>query len=1323
MSYSEQINNDELDTIKMKLPQLPPLNRVGSFIKTGMSNNQHIKTTKLSFEIWENTLPSTASRYRRPPPPLPPKFSSDTSQLIVDYSKNTPQNTLPIPSNSKKIASRNSLHNTSSIGENKLLSMKKSTIVHNNIYSSPFVGDNTGTIVKQRKRSSSSSSSRSPQRPGLPARALSSIIVPGNIPTPSVIFNIPLNKNTHLMKTLPSLPPKEKVDIYPRRIEPQVSLNNFNITSPKNPPFYRPPPSLSKNDLRNISDRTISESMSSFYSSSNYTFNNTNEFPRHSSFNSILGNKPLHQIPSVTAPTQPFSIELLDEKKLYQCYTVYNLSDIYEWLLKIYFEWFNEYVFGKIDFFQLVQLLLEFQLPNYCDQDLIDTNVDRIIESFVLQKAVRFEPDIENENNDEITIIVAGLNVQGVFTDLLPCYSHNHKYNSSYSTCYSSKCFSTVVKDSRSELKLSEIINKSVGVWTEYWKLSPEELAEINLREVKRQSFIFDLIILEERSLNLANAAIEIYGSNFDPSLLPNNPNFASMAFDIFIPLIELHKEFLLEPMFWKLKTKGKFIDGVGKIYLKWCNEAKKIYFQYTESMAGVHEIIMWEKAHSTKFAYWLKQLDNSPEIARSKLYHDVVFFGGFFKSLQNIPVTLRSIWKNTDPSIDDYEYLKMAINEIENLNILVDRIHGAASDNRKIVRFSKQLVSSNSNNTIGYININEEITGVSLNPDKIDLKLTEKTRKLFKEGILYKKRDLWLDPSPLYSILLDNYFLITEIITKGNDKKYKLIERPIPIDYLSLETKEGLHFSKLISQETLENVSPGLKQQLLSEHPLPSYLVSESNFSNVINTISYIPRVRYYSSANMNSLDDSEDTTYSFKIRNTATNESFTFLTNTLDERDSWLAAIIKCVKYVNSNQEPIFKLQCLCDIFSYDERQAPTNLPVTPEGSVIDMALKNFYADGNHSLKPISGDVNCTVKFTHESVPFVLCGVNHGIYMTLINEPNRWKRILNLSKVTRMEINTKLGLLLVLADKKLCYFTIPSILGSYYDSYKYLANNQIVGIILREKVNFFKIAEDFGNSKQLFYERKSKIIVLTPEFDRVDKQFKFFKMYKEYKLPTSNNGLLTADINDIVIFKNSFIVCSSKGALLYNNAFNDFSIPLPSMLNDKEIISHHSLHSYHPFKTTVESSSKKDSSKQKMVEYVRIDIITNKTKPIGCFQLSSTDFILIYDEAVIKINKSGEISNWKEDILVLDFYCTSASMNNEFLILVGDNLVQIYDFNYSGNIVNNKLSKLTPVQIIKGKKMKLISSQRQEDTVIVLSHPTIPGRQLLLGFYLVPR
>lgn len=562
------------------------------------------------------------------------------------------------------------------------------------------------------------------------------------------------------------------------------------------------------------------------------------------------------------------------------------------------------------------------------------------------------------------------------------------------------------------------------------------------------------------------------------------------------------------------------------------------------------------------------------------------------------------------------------------------------------------------------------------------------------------------MESVPIYAFLLDNYFLITEEVLKGSEKKYRLLERPIPIDYLSLETKEDIKY-KRHSAITLDEETSNLATPSTPKKP---------QLAHAATTMSSIPKTLYQSATNYNpNNEEGEDSTYSFKIRNTASNESFTFFSLTTEDRESWVGALVQSFEnYIGHKDKQVFQLQCLCDIFSYDELQAPTNLPVEPEGSVISTAMRDFYQNDSGKIsEQIKGDITCTISFQYENETFILCGVNHGVYITLLGSLRYWKRILNVSKVTKMEINAKLGLLFVLADRKLCYFNIPSILCSFYDSEHYLPNNQLVGIMIQEKISFFKMAEDFCNSRHLFYERKGEIVIMTPEFDPLTKIFKFFKHYKTYKLPVSSSGLTSLIVSDIAIFKSTFIVCSSKGAILYADSFNDDGMFLPSMINDKSKLKSNHL----SFKTTMESKSKKNSSKEKMAEYVRTDIVSKKTKPLACFQISPNNFIICYDEAIIKLNRNGEIPNWKSDILVLDFYCIHASINRGYLILSGDNLLQVYDLNFIEN-AEWGLNSIIPVQIIKGKKIRITSTEK-DDTSIVLAHPNIAGRQMLMGFH----
>lgn len=1099
--------------------------------------------------------------------------------------------------------------------------------------------------------------------------------------------------------------------------------------------FYgKPPPPL--HGSRNVSGVSRrSDGLESHYSDSNYTFNNSSA--RHSSYNSFSGAKPLEMIPSITAPTQPFHIDFLDENKLYQCYGVYCLSDIYEWILKIYFEWFNEYVFGKIEFYQVVQRLLEFQVPSSYDQDTIDSNVDKIIESLVIQDAVRFEKNNNNptakQNLDktvdtldaEFTVITGGLDIQGVFTELLPCYSFaDTTYDQECpSTCYSYSCMNSHSHNERKKVKIADIIKKPLGLWTDYWHISSDELSEINPREIQRQSFIFDLIILEERSLNMANAAVEIYGKRFEPNLLPDEPNFSQMAFDIFKPLINIHKTYILEPIFQKIETKGKFIDGIGKIYLKWCHEARESYINYARSMATVHEVIKWEKEHNTKFSKWLNEVDHSPEITRSKMYYDVIFFGGYFKSLQNMTVTLNSILKVTDPSAEDHEYLTNVIKDIEKLSSEVDKTHGDAIDHRKLLRFSSQLIKDNTTkgNSLGYSNVmnssKSEMQSAEVSNGSLDLGINVPQRKLILSGKVSKKRELWLDPLPVFLVLLDNYVLVTEEVYKADNKRYKLIERPIPIDYLNLEKKVKYEDSQSVlttntrDSKTYASAPPTT--------PLTATRPTLFNAASNISSTMLSPAERETRTGISNAQPPESE--LSFKIRNTATNESITFITSNINEKDLWIKNIMETLrKNENKDNKNVLDFSVVSTQFSYSEKEAPVNLPVAPEGSEIDTALK-LYASKNRrnpTLEkfPMVTNILCTDTFEFEGEKFLIVATSNGILVRLEREmESSFVKVIQCSLVARMEVNQKLGLLFVLDDRNLCYFNIPSILGAYYDRAKYLSNGLIIGVVLRDKVGYFKFAKDFGHSRHLLYERKGKVVVLTPEFDNISNAFKYFKEYKEYKLPS--NGLTRLDIDDIVAFKKSFIVCTSKGVVLYHDDFGDEGITLPTFSNDSSIRNDpgSGLFNSTLFKSAGDITSESESPKAKMASYVKRDIATNNTRPLTCFQMNdgSGNILIVYDEAVIKINKHGEIPDWTKDILILDFYCTGTCYYKDHLILVGDSLIQIYSLR---NISNVTLSEIIPNQIIKGKKVLLVNSSRRNKFNVVLSHPDIPSRQLLM-------
>lgn len=1098
-------------------------------------------------------------------------------------------------------------------------------------------------------------------------------------------------------------------------------------------------PTTTSNSNHNISNNY--QFQSRVASSSHRSDNRT------TSVSSYSGSKPLLQVPSVSIPTQPFHIELLSEKHLRECKNIASISEIYEWLLKIYFEWFSNYLFDKMVFFQVIQLLIEFNISTKYNELFNNENVDQIIESLLRQRAVKFEKGFSQEfleNNDEnngsfnnisfeeeeLTIITPGLEISGILTNLTSCSCCERFVTDSNYKCYSFICSKYRLADSKtkgmgstSEQNQTKIPkndnNGTIGVWSEYWNLTEQDLINIPPLELKKQSFIFDLIILEERSINLANAATHIYGKNFQKQLLPNDLNFEENAFQIFDKMANLHKIYILDPLYAKLQTEGKFINSIGEVYLRWVSKATKIYLEYAECMGSVCEIINWEKAQPVSaFRDWIIQIEDTPEIKMSKLYHDVIFFGGFFKSLQNLPITLHSILKCTPEDHEDFEFIKIAYEEIIALNSAVDKLLGASLDRAHILRISRQLIvtkhfktkfdSLSASQRKNLVN-NEGSLDLS---EKLELRLNEKQRKLLYQGELVKKRDVHLPSNVgghtrVYLFLFDNFFLISERIVQKGQYVFKLLERPIPIDYLNLESKVGL--SSLLE----------------------------------------------------------------FKIRNIATNESFTFIANSTDNLMKWTDSISLMLQNFSTNKENalIFKLRCINDSFTYKEKDFSHNLSVPTANSALDDALKEVYKGDVYEDKPYSNNIdddyysgayenfntntssqtnqeknfiaNVTnaIPISFENKKYTLIVTTLGLYLknnkskrqnssNTNSKLNDWKFVCKTGPLQKVELCPMIDFLIILNSKGyLYYISLQSLILSYYKnttSNDLEEETSVVGILINDKVSNFDIAEDLESSLQICYERKNKIVCHIPEYDFFTNSIRAFKFHKSYKLNSSHLGIFHNNNNDksnfaisfgdkysATFFRESFLIAhSNKSFILYNTTFNNDGTKLPIF---PDVLLEPSL----PEDELAKANSLERLSKEKLLLNRVHEIIKHKVSPIKSFMVhGGKNILLIYNNTVVLMKNNGMVLNGIKDILMIDFNIKTCAMFGEYLILCGENLVQVYDLNQE-LLVERFMVDLTPIQIIKGKKMKIISSDNSNEIMLLMSHPLILGKQLVLELF----
>jgi hypothetical protein len=921
----------------------------------------------------------------------------------------------------------------------------------------------------------------------------------------------------------------------------------------------------------------------------------------------VMLDKELPSVPTeFQLPTLPFSSRSLKDQHFSKCSNIALLSEIFQWSITLSEEWSEGLLITEQEYKKSLRALLTNKVSNI-RPFLIEKHINGIMLSFEKQNSIYVD------ENDNIHFF-SNIQVQGVLPTLTPCYSYLHVHSpiTSYK-CYSSRCPLTITKPPIPQAPPEESGAGKIGEWVSYWNLSAQDLQELDNDEVKKQSHIFELIRQQQNIINLGEIQVKIYGQSFKtttPQLLPDVSKFYNDAFNSVKPLVELHRKHLLEPLIHKLNTQGKYLSGIGEIFLNFSKICAVQYMKYTEQMASVRELIKFEKARNSRFNQWLLSIDSHPQVTASSLDHNRVFFSGFTGHTQSLSLVLDSVFKKTKESDEDHHFLRLAIEAIGNLNRKIDETQGIALESRELRILSNQLIWKS-------------------NLLETDLKLSEPQRKIIKRGTTVRK-DKWAVASTQL-ILLDNYLLITD---QQRDNHIKMTEKPIPIEFLQVETKDLPQLQPPTIDAPVENESK-----------------------------------------------------YSFIIRHAGQNLSYRFFSASLSEREEWIKSFNK-VKQTKGNVKTseTCEISVLSDQFQYPDGQQPQKLPICVPGSNIDLLLKNFqnsielqFDELSISRPVMVSEVLCgtTIKFQGQS--FHVLGLNFGLFITEASNPRGWKRVLGMNKIT--QVDQLQDLLILISDKGLYHFSLVSLLLNYYDLN---SDGAIVGERLsKHGVSWFKIGI-YYNTTLLFILKAPvqssiagpKFKVFSPVFDRSG-QFTQFQLYKKFQVST--------DCYDVSIFNSMFVLHTSKG----------FEILTFQVLNESQLIP-----------KFIESSKKPKTE----IEQIKKSLKSGNCKPLKIVKVPyRPQFYLIYDTFAMVIDTIGQLISDKF-IFPFKFKCSWVSIQEEFLICIGKDIVEVFNLSYDEV---DGFESFDPVQIITGKDIKLLD---EKNSKICIAHPVIPGRQLVL-------
>ncbi|EGW35031.1 uncharacterized protein SPAPADRAFT_53388 [Spathaspora passalidarum NRRL Y-27907] len=960
-------------------------------------------------------------------------------------------------------------------------------------------------------------------------------------------------------------------------------------------------------------------------------------------------------------PELPFSSSLLLSQHFQICENIWSLSSIFQWCLELR-SWSRDQTISKRELKKALIRLFAFHRSDFA-LDVITRNANIVLTSLVDSGAIVLVDGKGSEEEKKGITMASDVYVNGVLPDFTQCYSvfpHAEDDETSYQ-CYSSSCYSNEVRKYEARRRTTNI--KDIVLendWATHWHLSAEDLRGIEQGLIKRQSYVFDLLRYEQTFIQRAKCFIEIVVPEFVPHMRELFKPEITKKFeqDVVEPgrkILEIHQTQLFEPLLRILIAEGKFIRdlvSISNIYNDWAIEVRPFLMQYMSCMPLIEELLS-----TPSLKTWVdNHIGNLKRVKELKVNVAILFISTFNSRYQSLPLQLLDIRKKYDESDEEYHALTKASETIKKLGSKINESKRMADNVHTIGMIKNQLVWKN-----------------NLQPTNLNLGSTN--RKFICRGDMTRKGEMKITTWINHIILLDNYMIITDRVknSKARGYSYRIIEDPIPVEFLIVEEKAMTG----VTTNTLPLPRNGTNQ-------LPTPPPTTTTTSNTLDSLG----------------DDDDSATFALKIRFAGRQKhTYTFSCKSERERGEWIRFLSETKSALGKRLKPSepFDMKLVSNTcFGYEFPNRITKLqicaPYDPIYEISQDSLRkltqlgyksDLYSFPNSRNHVVFSRVNYLCSFTYKGGRYHFIGLATGLYCC--EAKNRWKKILNGADFTKIHVDVVAGIVIVLGDKHLKYFLLSQLLLVYTEK-----KSEVTSIpVSKEPVLFFSVGRH-KNITMLFYaKRKSNgtthFKVLIPETDNHG----VFSRFKEER-----KFYIQAECYGISIFNSSFAVHTNKGfEILELDKLIPRSVPdlpLPDVENKKKI---------DQFQRRTSNSS------NVAVEIIRKLVSSSNMKPLGMFKLNNnTEFLLVYNEFAIFINKHGKLS--RLSVLRFEFKARSIQFANNHLCIICEEVIEIWSISdfVKGT---NKL-----MQVITGKDIRSISD---DQIAIAMANPMVLGLQLV--------
>ncbi|KAL9101651.1 MAG: hypothetical protein Q9163_003107 [Psora crenata] len=918
---------------------------------------------------------------------------------------------------------------------------------------------------------------------------------------------------------------------------------------------------------------------------------------------------------------------------------------------------------------------------------------------------------------DEEWVKFGSENLFGVLFQLTGtgCYSSRVHTETLPGRCYAHHCMRTLKKINLQTQVLEP--QRKVEDWATFYKIKKEDIANVDRKEIERQNNLHEIVTTEDTYMDQLNVLRVLYRdelAKWQPPIIgaKRRDQFLKDVFGKADAVKQVNEDYLLAQLKYRQHEQGPWIVGFSDIFREWIRKAKSAYTEYAASFPNATFLIRQEADRNILFRQFL---DQARENERSKRLGWDTYLKAPITRLQRYGLLLSTVYKHMTKESEEKSNLAAAMEEIRVVTMECDA---------KVAEMSKS------------VDLSELAVKLKLRPgmENVNLHLTHLGREVIFRGDLQRMGSAkfsWVDS---HAILFDHYFVLAKVVDDrhpsggAKGQKYDVSKLPIPMDLLVLEstdddpviksTMKGLgSVTTVTSKAGGPNDNRGSRQSASNTSIGPDTLAHTDSASSIASTKSNGSSKTLVASVVVESSRD-EKIMYPFRIRHLGRSEVYVLYAPTKQNRQEWYMKIVEAktrhaASLYKQNAEP-FRLRVIADTaFAYDAMTGSGKSIVirgTPLNRAIREAEQTFKGTGPRPNPVCRAAVNCATAFTHPNgTAMVAIGTDYGVYTSEYDNPRGWLRVslvrsiavayltilqaITATRVTQIAVLEDFSIFLILADKTLIAYHLDTVLPNSTNSSH--ANN--VSSSSRRAPQKLSGARDIGffahgrmkDRQLIFYKKKEGVSSIFKVLEPV------------YQRSPSNIGISS-------IRSRLGGVAGRKGTTELFRDFDEFYIPSET----------YAINLFHSSLAIATARGIEVLNLDKKVPFSIPDLkppdcasIASRLRdqrPLGMFRLSDSEFLLVFEEVGIYVNKHGDVSR----SVIMEYVgkakqaCLVGAM---YLILVDcqGGFVEVR------NAINGRLR-----QIISGRDVRLLDDGggRKGTVKICMQHPEWERTQIVV-------